>query len=193
MSLFCLLVSSELFLPDQIKAAIRPDTRFIILAAVNNETGVKHDTRCDRSGRIRGRGSLSLSMASAWMGKEPLAPFLAASQRSVFQDINSTRPKESALSLSALRLKLTPCSPAANKNTHMRAGTENLPGIVGLAKAVELLNTELPAATHRMAMLRDKLEAGLIQKADPVVVNGMGPGSAILATFPFPILKAKIC
>ncbi len=68
----------------------------------------------------------------------------------------------------------------------MRAGTENLPGIVGLAKAIELLKTELPEAGHRMALLRDKLEAGLMQKVNPVVVNGIGPRICNTTNLSFP-------
>jgi cysteine desulfurase len=56
-----------------------------------------------------------------------------------------------------------------------RAGTENLLGIVGLAKAVELLATELPAATERMRTLRDRLTEGLMEKLGNIVIHGQGP------------------
>ena len=56
-----------------------------------------------------------------------------------------------------------------------RAGTENLLGIVGFAKAIELLALELPAATHRMQKLRDKLTEGLMESLGNIVVHGQGP------------------
>ena len=45
-----------------------------------------------------------------------------------------------------------------------RAGTENVPGIVGLAKAAELAMRSLEDGTmHRLAALRDRLEAGILR------------------------------
>jgi len=54
--------------------------------------------------------------------------------------------------------KAHPLLTGGDQESGMRAGTENLPGIIGMAKAIELLNIELPAATYRMALLRDRLE-----------------------------------
>jgi cysteine desulfurase len=66
-----------------------------------------------------------------------------------------------------------------------RAGTENLSGILGLAKAIELLSTELPAATERMRKLRDMLETELQKKLGPVHVNGTGPRTSNCSNLAF--------
>ncbi len=53
-----------------------------------------------------------------------------------------------------------------------RAGTENVPGIVGLGKAAELAMADLPNRMTTMTALRDRLQKGLLEKIDHAVING---------------------
>jgi len=53
-----------------------------------------------------------------------------------------------------------------------RAGTENVPGIVGLGKAAELARTQLDERINRMRDLRDYLEQQMISRFPDVRVNG---------------------
>lgn len=53
-----------------------------------------------------------------------------------------------------------------------RAGTENIPGIVGLGKAVELAVSEMEAETKRLVHLRDKLISGILDKVPYSRLNG---------------------
>ena len=53
-----------------------------------------------------------------------------------------------------------------------RAGTENVPGIVGLGRAVELAGQEMGKEVERLAYLRDKLIKGLVEKIDHIRLNG---------------------
>jgi len=53
-----------------------------------------------------------------------------------------------------------------------RAGTENVPAIVGLGKAVELAGQEVGKEAERLAYLRDKLIEGLGEKIDHIRLNG---------------------
>jgi cysteine desulfurase len=54
-----------------------------------------------------------------------------------------------------------------------RAGTENLPGIVGLGKAAELARTALIDGTiDRIATLRNRLEQGILSAIEETGVNG---------------------
>ena len=55
-----------------------------------------------------------------------------------------------------------------------RAGTENVPSIVGLAKACELAQATLGEDSAREAKLRDKLEKGLLASCPDARVNGAG-------------------
>jgi cysteine desulfurase len=53
-----------------------------------------------------------------------------------------------------------------------RAGTENVPYIVGLAKACELARNGMAAEALQLTRLRDKLEAGLLATCPNTIVNG---------------------
>src|SRR5271168_2013123 len=54
----------------------------------------------------------------------------------------------------------------------MRSGTLNVPGIVGLGKACELAQQEMPQESARMLALRTRLKEGLEAKLDEVFING---------------------
>ena len=54
----------------------------------------------------------------------------------------------------------------------LRAGTENLPGIVGLGAAIELAVAELPEYTQRLTALRDRLIDGILKNIPDVRLNG---------------------
>jgi len=54
----------------------------------------------------------------------------------------------------------------------LRSGTLNVPGIVGLARALELCRDELPAEAERLRGLRDRLFAGLSSRIRGVRLNG---------------------
>jgi cysteine desulfurase len=56
-----------------------------------------------------------------------------------------------------------------------RAGTENVPAIVGLGRAAELAAAELPARRRQLAALRDRFEAGLAAIPDVVVHGATAP------------------
>jgi len=53
-----------------------------------------------------------------------------------------------------------------------RAGTENVPGIVGLAKAIEIAEETMEEESIRLTYLRDKLCSGISEKIDNVYLNG---------------------
>jgi cysteine desulfurase len=53
-----------------------------------------------------------------------------------------------------------------------RAGTENVPGIVGLGKAAELAKAELSESGSRIGRLRDRLESALMERVPHVVRHG---------------------
>jgi cysteine desulfurase len=57
---------------------------------------------------------------------------------------------------------------------NMRAGTENVAGIVGMAHALELSMQESPGEQERIRSLRDRLEKGIRKNIEAVSVNGEG-------------------
>lgn len=53
-----------------------------------------------------------------------------------------------------------------------RAGTENVPGIVGFGKAAEIAAGEMDGEAKRLSGLRDRLIEGLVKKIDDIRLNG---------------------
>lgn len=53
-----------------------------------------------------------------------------------------------------------------------RAGTENVPAIVGLGRAAELAGREISGEAERLVSLRDKLIQGLVENIDDISLNG---------------------
>lgn len=66
-------------------------------------------------------------------------------------------------------IKITPLLHGGGHENHLRSGTENIPGIVGFAKAVDIANES--GNCKRMEKLRDKLIDGLL-KIEKVSLNG---------------------
>ena len=68
--------------------------------------------------------------------------------------------------------KLKPFMLGGHQERSRRAGTENVPYIVGLAKACELARLGMAKEAAQIGALRDKLEAGILAKCPNVRVNG---------------------
>ncbi len=60
----------------------------------------------------------------------------------------------------------------AKHEDNRRAGTHNTPGIVGTARALELVCDDLPASAARLAALRDRLIAGVLERVPDVHLTG---------------------
>ena len=68
--------------------------------------------------------------------------------------------------------KLLPFMHGGEQERRRRASTENVPGIVGFGKAVELAQQEMSQEAKRLAYLRDQLIKGLLERIDHARLNG---------------------
>ncbi len=175
--------------PQDVKAALQLSTKLIALSAVNHETGVKLDIETVAAIAQEARVPFIVD-GVALMGKERFTIPKGVSGMG-FSGHKFHAPKGSGFIFLRGDLPFHSLLTGGNQEYGKRAGTENLPAIVGLAKAISLLEKELPQASHRMAMLRDRLEAGLLQACTPVVVNGMGPRIANVCNVAFPGVKGE--
>src|SRR5205085_8974615 len=68
---------------------------------------------------------------------------------------------------------LTPLLYGGNHERQRRAGTENLPGIVGLGKAAELAMQAFgDGSIQRIAAMRNRLQAAILSRIEDTGVNG---------------------
>jgi len=65
-----------------------------------------------------------------------------------------------------------PYMQGGGQERNRRAGTHNVPGIVGLGKAAELAALEMDEISARVGKLRDKLLQGLLEKVSEIRLNG---------------------
>jgi len=69
-------------------------------------------------------------------------------------------------------VKILPLIHGGHHERNKRAGTENVPGIVGLGKACEIAAKEMANEEKRLKRLRDRLYKGLNERIDEIVLNG---------------------
>ena len=154
---------SGLIDPEDIRRVLRPETRLISVMLANNETGVLQPV--EEIGKIaRAVGAYFHIDAVQGAGKVELDVRRFGCHLCSISAHKMHGPK----GIGAMFIRRgTPIEPLLVGGSHerrRRAGTENVPGIVGLAKAAELAMHSLEDGTiNRLAALRDRLEAGLLQ------------------------------
>lgn len=156
-----------------VKEALRPNTSLIALMAVNNETGVKTDIEGIAS-LAREAGIPFLVDGVALLGKELFNIPLGVSAM-CFSGHKLHAPKGVGFAFIRNNLRFPSLLTGGPQEYGKRGGTENISGIIGLAKAIEVLKQELPSASQYMCSLRDKFEKGIMGNIPDVKVNGLGP------------------
>jgi cysteine desulfurase len=156
-----------------VENALKPETRLIVLMAVNNETGVMTEIEAIAA-FAQARGIPFVVDGIALLGKE-LFLIPQGVSAMCFSGHKIHAPKGVGLTVLRSKMKVNPLILGGEQENGRRAGTENLSGIIGFAEAIRLLTEELPNASHRMQILRDKLERSLIDRLPGVHVNGLGP------------------
>jgi cysteine desulfurase len=169
--------ASGLIDPAAIERALRPETRLISVMLANNETGVLQPV--EEIGKIaKAAGAFFHIDAVQGAGKVPLDVRRFGCHLCSISAHKMHGPK----GVGALFVRRgTPLEPLVVGGSHerrRRAGTENVPGIVGLAKAAELAMHSLEDGTmERVAALRDRLEAGILELPGTGVNGATTPGA----------------
>ncbi|MCE2983851.1 MAG: cysteine desulfurase [Parachlamydia sp.] len=158
---------------EDVRKAICPDTRLITLMAANNETGVKTDIAAIADIALEHRIPFVVD-GVALLGKEAFAIPNGASAL-FFSGHKFHAPKGIGFCICRQTFKIQPLFRGGNQEYHRRAGTENLPGIVSLAKAIAILDSEQAEITQQLRQRRDLLEKTLQDNLSGVHVNGEGP------------------
>jgi len=157
--------------PDDVARVIRDDTVLISVMYANNEVG-----------------TIEPIAEIGAMARERGIPFHTdAVQAGGVLPLNVDDLKVDLLSLSAHKfygpkgigllyvrdgVPLWPMQTGGGHERHRRAGTENVPYIVGLATALKLAYEEAKESNQRIAALRDRLIAGVLERIPNVHLNG---------------------
>jgi cysteine desulfurase len=160
---------------NQFVRALRPDTLLVTVMHANNETGAIFPI--EELARITKQTDPSIVFhtdATQSVGK--MAINLADQYRNVDLLSFSGHKLHAPKGVGVLYIKRgTPCRPlliGGHQEEGRRAGTENVPYIVGLAKAMQLAAENQEEEETRITGLRDRLEQALQQRIPIVQVNG---------------------
>lgn len=155
---------------EELRSAIRPNTRLIALLSANNETGVKNDI--EAIAQIAERHKIYFLVdAVAHFGKEPFSIPAGVSALCVTgHKIHA--PHGIGFTFLRHKVKLRPFILGGAQEFQKRGGTENLLGAVALAEAVRLISAT--STTHTLH-LRNHFEQALMSQLEEVTLNGLGP------------------
>lgn len=167
---------------EAVRAAIRPDTQLVSIALANNELGTIQPLR-EIASIIREERAKRLSMNDM----TPLYLHSDASQGAGLIDIHVARlgvdlltlnagkvygPKQVGLLWAASHVRLSPQIVGGGQERGLRSGTENIAGVVGFAKAMELAERHRKSESERLQLLRNDLQEQLTAAFGDAIVSG---------------------
>jgi cysteine desulfurase len=156
---------------DRLEAAITPDTAIVSVMWANNETGVIFPIE-KIAQMVKALGVVFHTDAVQVPGK------LAIDMSKVPVDLLTISghklhaPKGVGALFVRKGTKLVPLIAGGHQEGGKRAGTENVPGIVGLGVAADMALKNIGVENERVRKLRDRLEKGLLTGCKGAVVNG---------------------
>lgn len=161
--------------PDDVKRALRPNTRLITVMMANNETGVLQPL--EAIGKIAAEaGVLFHSDAVQAAGKVAIDVKQIGCHALSISGHKIHAPQGTGALYLGKETSLQPLFHGGRHERSRRAGTENVPGIVGLGKAAEIAKQGLQAgASEKMAAMRDRLESAILSQIECTKVNGSRP------------------
>ncbi|MBF5058631.1 cysteine desulfurase family protein [Candidatus Neptunochlamydia vexilliferae] len=159
----------------------------LILSAVNSETGVKIDLETWAS--LAKRAGIPFIVDSvALLGKEPFT-IPDGVTGMAFSAHKFHGPKGVGFIYLRTGTPLTPLITGGGQEKNLRGGTENLPAIVGVTRAIELLTEENPFPY--LQSLRKLFESELLREIPDLEINGDGPRIANTSNLYFPGVEGE--
>ncbi len=176
---------------DQVMSAIRPDTLLVSIMYANNEIGTIQPIaeignaiqkyRADATKVAVNSGFKATSVASGPIFHSDACQatgFLDVDVEKLHVDMmtfNGSKmygPKGVGALYVRRGLKLQPLQFGGTQEKSLRPGTENVAGIIGMAKALELVQADREQESQRLTVLRDTLIAGIRERIPKVRLNG---------------------
>lgn len=157
--------------PEAVKKIIRPDTILISIMLANNEIGTIEPLK-EITALAHERGIAVHTDAVQAVGKIPVSvkelgvDMLSLTAHKIYG------PKGTGALYKREGIKLAPLFEGGHQEKILRPGTENIPGVVGLATALRLATGNLDTEAAKISALRDRLESGILSRIDNVTLNG---------------------
>lgn len=157
--------------PARLSKAIRPETILVSIMHANNEIGTIQPIPelaaiCKESGIIFHTDGVA-SVGNTRVDVAELGVDLLSLSGTALG-----APKGIGALYFRKGTRLMPLIHGGIQENGRRAGTENIPGIVGLGKAAEIVSQELPETQNHCRKLRDRLVAGILGRVEKVTYTG---------------------
>lgn len=157
--------------PERLQRALRPDTVLVSVLHGSNEIGTIQPIK-ELAALCRAAGVLFHTDAVATAGQAPIAVKDLGVDLLSLSGAALGAPKGVGALYFRPRLRLVPQIHGGIQENGRRAGTENIPGIVGLGRAAELALEELAEKGPYLARLRDLLVTGIKERISHVIYTG---------------------
>lgn len=158
--------------PEDVRRALRPNTRLISIMMANNETGVLQPV--EEIGKIAQEGDVFFHTdAVQAAGKTPIDVAKIGCDALSISGHKLHAPQGTGALFLKKGTLVQPLLYGGSHERQRRAGTENLPGIVGLGKAAEIARQWLAGGgPAEMAAMRDHLQNKILVAVEASGVNG---------------------
>ena len=157
--------------PEQVRQAITDQTVLVSVMHANNEVGTIQPIE-EIGAACRERGVLFHSDAVQTVGHLPLQVHAMSIDLLSLAAHKFYGPKGCGALFVRRGVRLVPLIHGGGQERGLRAGTENVPGLVGLGAAARIAQQEMAAEIPRQSALRDRLLAGLGERISDLVVTG---------------------
>lgn len=158
---------------EAVAAALRPDTALISVMMANNETGVLQPV--EAIGRIARQANVAFHVDAIQAAGRVPVDVRALDCAALSLSGHKIHAPAGVGALYVRRgVRLQPQLLGGHHERDRRAGTENLPGIVGLGAAAELARRQLDTRAAQYAALRGRLEEGVSGAIPRTGVAGAG-------------------
>jgi cysteine desulfurase len=163
---------SSLVDPADVGRALRPNTKLISIMMANNETGVLQPV--EEIGRIAAEAGVYFHTdAVQATGKVAIDVKRIGCHALSISGHKIHGPQGVGALYVQKGTQIRPLFYGGRHERSRRAGTENVPGIVGLGKAAQLAKEALDRGDNRkMAAMRDRLQQGILAQVEDAGVNG---------------------
>jgi len=165
------LDQSGIVSPDRLKEVISPETSVVSVMHANNEIGTIQPVAA-LSAVAHEQGALMHPDAVQSVAKIPVDVRALGVDLLSLSAHKFNGPKGVGVLWIKRGTRMLPILTGGKHERNRRAGTENVPAIVGLGVAARLAVAKLASEATRVAALRDQLEQGILSRVPGTVVNG---------------------
>ena len=156
--------------PDDLAAAMRDDTVLVSVMHGNNEIGTVQPI-AELAALAHERGALFHTDAAQTLGKIDFDVAALGVDAASFSGHKIYAPKGTGVLYLKGGTRMTPYLTGGGQESKRRSGTQNVPGNVAFATALELMDAERPAEGPRLTALRDRLVDGLLGRIEHARLN----------------------